>query len=125
MVASARVGEIFADARVLYIDALEILEQGRLRNASEKAWGATKRATDALVLARTEQEPRSAGQTRRSIRALGRDDAAVDELARRYSQRQTDLHGACFYDGDCEPEDRVIQDIHATGDYIRDAEQLA
>ena len=38
MVASARVGEIFADARVLYIDALEMLEQGRLRNASEKAW---------------------------------------------------------------------------------------
>ncbi len=125
MVASARVGEIFADARVLYIDALDMLEQGRLRNASEKAWGATKRATDALILARTEQEPRSAGQTRRSIRALGRDDAAVDGLARRYSQRQTDLHGACFYDGDCEPEDRVIQDIHATGDYIRDAEQLA
>ena len=125
MVASARVGEIFTDARVLYIDALEMLEQGRLRNASEKAWGATKRATDALILARTEQEPRSAGQTRRSIRALGCDDAAVDGLARQYSQRQTDLHGACFYDGDCEPEDMVIQDIHATGDYIRDAEQLA
>ena len=70
MVASARVGEIFADARVLYLDALEMLEQGRLRNASEKAWGATKRSTDALILARTEQEPRSAGQTRRSIRAL-------------------------------------------------------
>ena len=29
------------------------LDQGSIRDAEEKAWGATKRATDALVLART------------------------------------------------------------------------
>ena len=44
---------IFQDARVLYADALEELERGKLRNSAEKAWGATKRATDALILART------------------------------------------------------------------------
>ena len=29
-----------ADAWALYRDALEMLEQGHLRNAAEKAWGA-------------------------------------------------------------------------------------
>ena len=48
-----RVSELFADARILYDDALEMLAQRRLRNAAEKAWGATKRSTDAMVLART------------------------------------------------------------------------
>ena len=49
MVATDRVRAPFADARDLHADALEMLAQGRIRNAAEKAWGATKRATDALV----------------------------------------------------------------------------
>jgi hypothetical protein len=53
MLETERVNAIFADARLLYDDALEQLESGKLRNAAEKAWGATKRATDALILART------------------------------------------------------------------------
>ena len=48
-----RIQAIFQDARELQADALEMLAQGRIRNAAEKAWGATKRATDALILART------------------------------------------------------------------------
>ena len=48
-----RVTELFEDTQVLYGDALEMLDQGRLRNAAEKAWGATKRSTDAMVLAST------------------------------------------------------------------------
>ena len=51
MVATDRVRFLFADARTLYDDAIEMLDQGKIRNAAEKAWGATKRATDALVLA--------------------------------------------------------------------------
>ena len=47
-----RIDAIFQDARELQADALEMLAQGRIRNAAEKALGATKRATDALVLAR-------------------------------------------------------------------------
>ena len=50
MVATDRVLEIFTDARALQADALEMLAQGKVRNAAEKAWGATKRATDALVI---------------------------------------------------------------------------
>ena len=49
MVATERVNFLFADARSLYDGALEMLAQGKLRNAAEKVWGATKRATDALA----------------------------------------------------------------------------
>ena len=35
-----RVTSLFADARALYADAIEQLEQDKLRNAAEKAWGA-------------------------------------------------------------------------------------
>ena len=44
---------LITDAWTLYADAIEMLEQGHIRNAAEKAWGATKRATDALILERT------------------------------------------------------------------------
>ena len=67
MVATERVNFLFADGRALYSDALEMLSQGKIRNAAEKAWGATKRATDALVLARYGEEPQSAGQARRAL----------------------------------------------------------
>ena len=50
MVATERVNFLFADGRALYGDALEMLVQGKIRNPAEKAWGATKRATDGVVL---------------------------------------------------------------------------
>ena len=56
VVATERVNFLFADARSLYDGALEMLAQG-----------ATKRATDALVLARHGEEPQSAGQARRAL----------------------------------------------------------
>ena len=57
---------IFQDARELQADALEMLSMGKIRNAAEKAWGATKRATDALILSRTGEENRS-GLRRRDM----------------------------------------------------------
>ena len=39
MVATERVNFLFADGRALYYDALEMLSQGKIRNAAEKAWG--------------------------------------------------------------------------------------
>ena len=109
---------LFADAWTLYDDVIEMLEQGKLRNSAEKAWGATKRASDALVLARTGREPRSSGQTMRGIRALRRKDSDIRDLATRCGDRASALHGRCFYDDDCEPEDVLIEDI-------RDAEAQA
>ena len=126
MLQTERVGSLFADARGLYGDALEMLDQGRLRNAAEKAWCATKRATDALILARTGREPRTSGQTMRMIRQLRRQDPALDQLrVSEYGHRQSFLHGACFYDGILEPAEDIIADVRETIEYIQDAEVMA
>lgn len=120
-----RVSFLFADARELYADALEQMAAGKLRNAAEKAWGATKRATDALIVARAGDEPGTSGYTYQRLRRLSRLDPAVASLFQRYGYRQKLLHGECFYRGEYESEDKVIYHIQATADYIQAAERLA
>ena len=85
-----RIQAIFQDARELQADALEMLAQGRIRNAAEKVWGATKRATDALVLARTGEEPEFSPETAHGLRMLESLDEAVREarMVRHYYTRQ-------------------------------------
>ena len=125
MLETRQVEFLFDDARGLYDDALEMLEIGRLRNAAEKAWCATKRATDALILARTGQEPRTSGQTMRMLRQLRRQDESLEPMRKDYATRQSFLHGACFYDGVLEPEDDIIADVRETIEYIQKAESMA
>ena len=48
MVATGRVAAIFADAGTAHESALRMLERGDIRDASEKAWCAAKRATGAF-----------------------------------------------------------------------------
>ena len=120
-----RVSELFDDARYLYGDALEMLAQDRLRNAAEKAWGATKRSTDAMVLARTGQEPQSAGQARRALLRLSTNGPAFVRFQGQYSTRSLLLHINCFYDGNCEPEPEMTTLIRDTDSYIQDAIDLA
>ena len=120
-----RVSELFADAHELYADALEMLAQGRLRNAAEKAWCATKRSTDAMVLARTGDEPQSAGQARRALLRLSSNGPAFETFQGQYSTRSLLLHINCFYDGNCEPEAEMTALIQATDSYIQDAINLA
>ena len=119
-----RVAAIFADARTIHGEALERLQAGDIRDAAEKAWCATKRATDALILARTGEEPRTSGQTTRGLRLLRRTDQIFRPMEARYNTRAHILHGECFYDGHCEPEDILAQDIRETVQYINDAEAL-
>ena len=120
-----RVSELFADAHELYADALEMLAQGRLSNAAEKAWGATKRSTDAMVLARTGDEPQSAGQARCALLRLSSNGPAFETFQGQYSTRSLLLHINCFYDGNCEPEAEMTALIRATDLYIQDAINLA
>ena len=96
--------EIFQDVRELQADALEMLAQGR-RNAAEKSWGATKRTADALILARTGEEPERTPETGHGLVVLSSLDEAVEAagLVARYYTRQGHLHGACFYNGLCDP----------------------
>ena len=117
-----RTADIFADAWALYADAIEVLALGKYRLAAEAAWGATKRATDALILARTGREPATTGQTTRGIGNLGRADAGISPLTRLYNRRIVRLHGRCFYSGNCSEVTDLIRD---TSGYIRDAERLA
>ena len=115
---------IFADAMQTRVSALERMAAGDIRDAAEKAWCATLRATEALVLARTGQEPGTSTMVSRTLRAISRDDPAVLDLRVRYFDRQVALHGECFYHGYCEPID-TEQLIRETSDYIRDARRLA
>ena len=125
MLETDRISFLFADARELYSDALEMLAQDRLRNAADEAWCATKRAAAAVILARTGEEPRTSGQTMRMIRQLRRQEPSLEPLRQRYGYRQSFLHGACFYDGVLEPEEDIIADVRETIEFIRDAEELA
>ncbi len=120
-----RVSELFDDARVLYGDALDMLAEGKIRNAAEKAWGATKRSTDALVLARTGTEPQSAGGARRALLRMSSNDQAIDRFQGQYYTRSALLHVNCFYDGNCEPIEEMTALIRDTDSYINEAITLA
>ncbi len=125
MLVTDRVSAIFADARAVHGDALRLLQAGDIRDAAEKAWCATKRATDALILARTGVELEQSPDTSKRLGRLAREDGAVSPLIGRYYSRQGHLHGTCFYLGECEPVDEIERRIRQTADYISDAERLA
>ena len=115
---------IFADARYMRDAALERMTAGDIRDATEKAWCATMRATEALVLARTGEEPATSTAASRRLRSLSVEDPSLENLAQLYSYRQEVLHGECFYHDYCQP-DVTEQLINRTADYIQEAERLA
>ncbi|MCH7606509.1 MAG: hypothetical protein IH962_05075 [Chloroflexi bacterium] len=125
MLETDRVAAVFQDAWVLYADALEELGRDKIRNAAEKAWGATKRATDALILARTGEEPPTTALTSQGLRALASEASEVESLVGRYYTRIGFLHGECFYNGMCHPVEDTERRIRETDNYIRDAQGLA
>ena len=125
MLETEHVAAIFADAWLLYEDAIEELERGKLQNAAEKAWGATKRATDALILARTGELPPTTALTSQGLVRLAGANADVENLVGRYYTRIGRLHGECFYNGMCDPVEDTERRIGETSDYIRDAERRA
>ncbi len=107
----------------MHSEALERLAAGDVRDAAEKAWCATKRATDALVLARTGEDPALTAPTTDGLDALARENSNVKPLAGRYYSRIHQLHGLCFHAGVCNPE--TERRIRETVMYIEDAERLA
>ena len=125
MVENNQPATIFQDARVLYEDALEELGRGKLRNSAEKAWGATKRATDALILARTGVLPEFTSNTSQELVRLANQLDGGESLVSRYYVRIGRLHGDCFYKGLCDPVEDTERRIRETIDYIHDAERLA
>ena len=123
--AAERAVALFADARALHDASLARLEAGDIRDAAEKAWCATKRAADGLIVARTGEEPAKSPITTRELNRLAIDNQDIGRLADRYHIVKDALHGDCFYLGFCEPTERTGRLIHETVDYIREAERLA
>jgi hypothetical protein len=115
----------FADARALHGAAPARLSAGDIRDAAEKAWCATKRAADGLIVARTGDEPERSPLTTRELNRLAVDDQDIGRLADRYHIVKDALHGDCFYLGFCEPTERTERLIHETGAYIDEVERLA
>ena len=114
---------LFDDARRMQAQAQERLSQGDIRDAAEKPWCATKRATDALVLSRTGEEPPSTHDTTEALLALARQSDTYETLVGRYFTRISYLHGTCFYTGLCGPDTqrRILETVQ----YIDAAEALA
>ena len=123
MVTTDPVNDIIADAHQVYAEALERLLEGDVRDAAEKAWCATKRVTDALILARTAQQPPTTAMTTEGLLTLARESADFESLVGRYFTRISYLHGSCFYNGMCGPD--TERRIRQTIDYIEDAAALA
>ena len=118
------VADIFKDAYDLHAQSLKMLGEGDIRDAAEKAWCATKRATDALILARTGEEPIPTAATSDGLDLLVSRDPRGKTLQGRYYSRIHQLHGQCFYNGRCSSPDHVRR-IRETIDFIKDAENLA
>ena len=114
---------IFADARLMRDAAIERMAAGDIRDAAEKAWCATLRATEALVLARTGQEPGKSTVASRRLRDLSLNDPSLLNIRDRYIVRQEILHGECFYHDYYNPVEIDIL-VRETADYIQDAERL-
>ena len=125
MLEPARTAALFADARLLYDEAIELLDLGKLRIAAEAAWGATKRASDALIVARTGREPTGTGQTSNGIRLLSHGTVEMAALRSRFRIRTRVLHAECSYGGDRTSLDVVAALIRGTQDYIRRVENMA
>ena len=115
---------IFADAYEMQSEALVRLEAGDVRDAAEKAWCATLRATAAMLLAETgEPMPISPMVTRLFGRLSRERGGEWRRLYDIYRARQRELHGDCFYIGEC--GEMVPVYIEETAGYIADCEKLA
>ena len=116
--------EIFADVRHMQDEALARFAAGDIRDAADKAWCATLRATEALILARTGEPPHTSTSAGRRLRLAAQTDAALPDVRDRYLVRQSILHGECFYHGYCEPVETESL-IRETEGYIEDTQRLA
>ena len=117
--------EIFADARAVQASDLERLSAGDVLDAAEKAWCATKRATEALLLAVSGEIPPTTVGVSSGLRGMGRENEAARSLRDRFGVTVRFLHHDCFYNGHCEPQEDTEQLIRDVSKYVEDAKKLA
>ena len=126
----SKVKEKLDNARKLFDMAKKELKKidkypDKIRDASEKAWGATASATEALIEAKTGRKIKKGKNRSKLLTDLIDIDKKVPaHIGWRYYSRQDTLHGDCFYVGNCEPRDRIKKRILETEDLIDDIEKL-
>ena len=126
MTLTAEVDRIFQDAFSLQDQATRQFDAGDVRDAAEKAWCAARRATDAMILAITDVEPRSSGKTMQALRRLrGYDVVVFEPIRKSYAAYMASLHGNCFHDGHCDPPEAFQAEIQGTLEYINEVQALA
>jgi len=116
---------IISDAEDLLRKAVEEIDVN-IRDAAEKAWGATVRATDALILERYGETPKSMRDRREKLGKLILKELELDKLGlwERLHSRESSLHVSCFYDGECIPEEMIKRKILETKSYIEDIKKV-
>ena len=119
------VEDLIRDAEHLLYRAVEEMEVD-LRDAAEKAWAATLKATNALILERTGKIPERTPETSVELHRLCAKEPEIErmKLVERYHTRSDYLHGQCFYMGICMPIESVKRRIRETKDYIEDVKKL-
>lgn len=121
----AEVKDIIQDAYHLYEKAIDELERGNIREAAEKAWGATARATGALILGMSGEKLEGTIGMTKKLHELAEMNKRVSELLiGRYHTRESFLHGHCFYMGILEPRGEIERRIRETKLYIDDIKQI-
>ena len=120
-----KVKELIKDAEDLLSKAIEEMDID-VRDAAEKAWGATLRASNALILERTGKVPERTPETSVELHRLCATEAKIEgiKLCDRYHTRSDYLHGQCFYEGICRPIEEVKRRILETREYIEDIKKL-
>ena len=124
MLKDAAAESLMGDARAMQEEAMGCLEAGDWRDAAEKAWCATRNATQALLLEISgEGNPRSTNIDS-GIRAFARERGGEwVQMRRRYSDIDFHLHIKAFYDGVY--HDDIPDLVRNVTDYIRLAEAPA
>jgi len=91
------VKEVISDAENLLTKAIEEMDVNLL-DAAEKAWGAAVRVTDALILARYDETPKSMKDRREKLGELILREPELDRLGlwERLHSRESSLHVSCF-----------------------------
>ena len=115
---------LMRDARAMQEEAIAQLDAGDWRDAAEKAWCATRNATQAVVLEiYGVDNPRSTNMDA-GIRSLARERGGEwVELRKDYTEVVYHLHIEAFYGGVY--HDDIPDLVRGVADYIRTAGELA
>ena len=124
MLKDASAEAMMTDARAMHQEAIARLEAGDWRDAAEKAWCATRNASQAVVLEIYGQDSPRSTNIDSGIRALARERGGQwINIRERYSDVVFHLHIEAFYGGVY--HDDIPNLVRRVSDYISLLEELA